>query len=94
METIEKLEGAWETIYGDLQGIHELVENQTGNIPALLLEEKKLKKIVNQWNELAGFGMFLTLVYIYPTGSPSARHTSNKDFLLSHSGHISQDCLS
>lgn len=36
---------------GDLQGLHDLFENNLDSIPPLVLEELQLKKIVEHWNQ-------------------------------------------
>ncbi|KAL1999676.1 hypothetical protein VTN02DRAFT_4189 [Thermoascus thermophilus] len=54
--TLGKLEGAWETMSGDLQGLHDLLSNQEGQeIPPLRLERVQLDNIVEHWNTLADY---------------------------------------
>ncbi|KAI1661145.1 hypothetical protein F4813DRAFT_385681 [Daldinia decipiens] len=52
VNTLEKIQGAWSAMSGDLQGLHDLFENNLNNIPPLALEELQLKKIVEYWNQL------------------------------------------
>ncbi|KAI1744548.1 hypothetical protein F4680DRAFT_228100 [Xylaria scruposa] len=52
ISTLEKIQGAWSAMSGDLQGLHDLFENNLDNIPPLVLEELQLKKIVEHWNQL------------------------------------------
>ncbi|KAI1492871.1 hypothetical protein F5X96DRAFT_667231 [Biscogniauxia mediterranea] len=52
ISTLEKIQGAWSAMSGDLQGLHDLFENNLDSIPPLVLEELQLKKIVDHWNQL------------------------------------------
>lgn len=41
---------------GDLEGLHDLFENNLENIPPLVLEEGQLRNIVEHWNQLKDDG--------------------------------------
>ncbi|KAJ8116003.1 hypothetical protein ONZ43_g4536 [Nemania bipapillata] len=56
INTLEKIQGAWSAMSGDLQGLHDQFEDNLDNIPPLLLEEKQLGKIVEHWNQLKDDG--------------------------------------
>jgi hypothetical protein len=40
------------------QNLHDLFNDQTGEIPPMMLEKVELEKIVEQWNILADYGTF------------------------------------
>ncbi|KAI1481786.1 hypothetical protein F4774DRAFT_21331 [Daldinia eschscholtzii] len=52
INTLQKIQGAWLAMSGDLQGLHDLFENNIDNIPPIILEQLQLKKIVEMWNQL------------------------------------------
>ncbi|KAI1205186.1 uncharacterized protein F4807DRAFT_471205 [Annulohypoxylon truncatum] len=52
LSTLEKIQGAWSAMSGDLEGLHDLFKNNLDSIPPLVLEELQLKKIVEHWNQL------------------------------------------
>ncbi|WEW55976.1 hypothetical protein PRK78_001411 [Emydomyces testavorans] len=57
IKTIEKLEGCWEKVSGDLGGLEKLVSSQdVDNIPPWLVEKPMQKKIMHKWNDLAKYG--------------------------------------
>lgn len=58
MRTLELLQGAWKSMVTDLETIKQLIDNDTENIPPVILARPQMQKIVNEWNELRDFGMF------------------------------------
>lgn len=58
IQTLEKLQGAWGAIASDVKNLHDLFNDQTKEIPPMLLEETELENIVDQWNTLAKYGKF------------------------------------
>lgn len=55
--TVEKLEGAWEIIGADLQGIHDLVQNDGKHPLNNVIAKLDGKKIVGKWNEVHAYSM-------------------------------------
>ncbi|EEP78884.1 predicted protein [Uncinocarpus reesii 1704] len=56
MKTIEKLEGCWQKISGDLSGLETLISQQdTDNIAPWLAEKPMQKKVLHKWNALAKY---------------------------------------
>ncbi|CAD6449396.1 cf2bf657-6cf4-4c0e-a4aa-4d25ddde8687 [Sclerotinia trifoliorum] len=55
MRTLELLQGAWISMVTDLETIKQLINNDTDNIPPMILAKPQLQKIVNEWNELRDF---------------------------------------
>ena len=56
MRTLELLQGAWKSMVTDLETIKHLIDNDTENIPPMILARPQMQKIVNEWNELRDFG--------------------------------------
>ncbi|TGO09625.1 hypothetical protein BTUL_0159g00100 [Botrytis tulipae] len=55
MRTLELLQGAWKSMVTDLETIKQLIDNDTENIPPMILARPQMQKIVNEWNELRDF---------------------------------------
>ncbi|PYI08651.1 hypothetical protein BO78DRAFT_416544 [Aspergillus sclerotiicarbonarius CBS 121057] len=53
--TIQLLQGAWDNMAYSLSSIKELVEFDSSNIPPLLIADRLLQNIVDQWNELKDY---------------------------------------
>lgn len=57
MQTIEALEGSWDVMKDQLQGLHDNVAKQEVKVPKLALEQLQLNNIVDAWNDLHKYGM-------------------------------------
>lgn len=57
MQTIEALEGSWDVMKDQLQGLHDNVAKQEVKVPKLALEQLQLNNIVGAWNDLHTYGM-------------------------------------
>ncbi|KAF7891948.1 hypothetical protein EAF00_008250 [Botryotinia globosa] len=55
MRTLELLQGAWKSMVTDLETIKQLIDNDTENIPPMILARPQMQKIIHEWNELRDF---------------------------------------
>ncbi|QSZ36127.1 hypothetical protein DSL72_007252 [Monilinia vaccinii-corymbosi] len=55
MRTLEHLQGSWKNMVTDLETIQQLINNDTQQIPPMILARPQLQKIVDEWNDLRQF---------------------------------------